>query len=115
MGIINSLFPKNEENFDIDSKKFEQMIDADESVILDVRTSEEFSAERIPNAILIDIYQSDFASRIDKLDRAKKYLVYCRSGHRSHTACKLMIQMGFNEVYNLKDGIIRWNGKVVKG
>ncbi|MBT7006542.1 MAG: rhodanese-like domain-containing protein, partial [Thiotrichales bacterium] len=34
----------------------------------------------------------------------------CRSGQRSATACAQMKKSGFEQVYNLKGGIISWKG-----
>ena len=48
------------------------------------------------------------------LDEEKAYYVYCRSGARSAAACAHMRDMGFEELYNLKGGILDWNGPVVK-
>ena len=35
-------------------------------------------------------------------------MVYCRAGRRSETACKLMEQLGFKDLNNLKGGITEW-------
>ncbi|KAF0152480.1 MAG: rhodanese-like domain-containing protein [Ignavibacteria bacterium] len=82
------------------------------AVILDVRTEEEHFTTRIPNSILIDIYEETFPDEVLKLDKNKSYFVYCRSGSRSNTACKFMLKNGFTNVYNLEDGIISWKGKL---
>jgi rhodanese-related sulfurtransferase len=83
------------------------------AVILDVRTLAEVEQGIIPNAIHIDIYMGQgFVNELNKLDKTKNYYVYCRSGNRSRQACYLMDQMGFNNAYNLKGGIIDWNGEI---
>ena len=82
-----------------------------DAILLDVRTVEEFNSERIPNAININLMNGSFTNEISKLDSAKSYFVYCRSGARSATACEIMSAKGF-EVYNLRDGITLWEGKV---
>jgi rhodanese-related sulfurtransferase len=38
----------------------------------------------------------------------KDVIVYCRSGHRSITACNLLSMEGFNKLYNLERGIIEY-------
>jgi rhodanese-related sulfurtransferase len=81
-------------------------------VILDVRTADEYSSGHIPNALNIDIYQSEFKSRI-----SNKYLVYCRTGTRSTEAVAIMSDQGFTTIYNLGGGISQWiqaGNKVVK-
>lgn len=74
--------------------------------VLDVRTPEEFAAGAIEGAINLDIYSPDFSQRLDKLDKDKIWLVYCRSGNRSKAALDLMQQLGFERVYELDRGII---------
>jgi rhodanese-related sulfurtransferase len=83
------------------------------AVVVDVRTLAEVEQGIIPNAIHIDIYMGQgFVNELNKLDKTKNYYVYCRSGNRSRQACYLMDQMGFNNAYNLKGGIIDWNGEI---
>ena len=73
-----------------------------ESVILDVRTEEEFESGYIKGALNMDIRGgADFLASIESLDKSKSYFVYCRSGARSGQACQLMSQMGFSALYNL--------------
>lgn len=86
-------------------------------VILDVRTADEFSSGHIQNALNIDIYKSDFKSRISQLSRTNKYLVYCRTGVRSAEAARIMSDLGFTTIYDLSGGITQWiqaGNKVVK-
>lgn len=82
-----------------------------ESVILDVRTAEEFESGYIKGALNMDIRGgADFVASIETLDKSKPYFVYCRSGARSGQACQLMSQMGFSAVYNLDGGVLAWEG-----
>ena len=84
------------------------------TVILDVRTEDEFNDGFIANAINIDIHRGqDFVTAIEALDRDKKYYVYCRSGMRSAKACEIINQLGFENTYNLLGGILDWEGAVV--
>ncbi|MBI5730608.1 MAG: rhodanese-like domain-containing protein [Ignavibacteriales bacterium] len=85
------------------------------SILLDVRTLEENKSLRIPNSKLIDIHKPNFPDQIEKLDRSKSYLIYCRSGSRSHSACRQMKNMGFEKIYNLKGGILNWQGRTEQG
>ena len=115
MNIFSALLFKKEDPQDIDNSVFENMINQNNVIVLDVRTKEENFEKRIPNSILIDIYEPDFSRKIEKLERNKTYLVYCRSGVRSKNACNLMKELGFENVYNLKGGIIGWRGKSEQG
>ena len=80
-------------------------------VILDVRTPKEFFQGHIAKAINIDFYSLSFNQELGKLDPAKTYLVYCRTGGRSGAAQKVMLKMGFKKVYNMTGGILAWSKK----
>ena len=97
----------------LDAKTFESEMNNDSSaVLLDVRTPQEHSESRIPNSILINIMDTSFQDKIEKLDRSKSYYVYCRSGNRSFHAGNTILKMGFEKVYNLASGITGWHGKI---
>jgi rhodanese-related sulfurtransferase len=77
--------------------------------VMDVRTAEEFEAGAIPKAVNLDVLQEDkFRSEVEKLDKSKTYFVYCRSGQRSQTAFGIMNEMGFDQVYNVTGGYLKW-------
>jgi rhodanese-related sulfurtransferase len=96
--------------------EFEEKLKDKNCVVLDVRTPEEFSSGYIRGAKNINFLSANFRNEILKLDKNKTYLVYCASGGRSAAACKIMTDLGFKEVYNLKGGIYGWKkvGKDVK-
>jgi rhodanese-related sulfurtransferase len=76
-----------------------------DAVLIDVRTPAEYNGEKLTGAKNIDIFSKDFTSEIDKLDKNKTYLLYCRSGNRSGQACNIMAGRGFTKLYNLSGGI----------
>lgn len=80
-------------------------------VILDVRTPEEFLGEYIENAVNLDYYSDTFRNDLDKLDKNRTYLIYCKSGRRSENALNIMKEQDFREVYNMLGGIIEWKSK----
>ena len=96
---------------DIDALTFEQLMQNEDHVVIDVRSPQEYADGKIEPHTLINFFDSDFKSKIEKLDPAKTYLVYCRSGNRSGQACAMMGQMGFGKLYNLQGGIGAWNAK----
>ena len=77
-------------------------------VIIDVRTPEEYASGYIEKAINLDYYSETFADELDKLDKDKTYLIYCRSGNRSGKALDMMAELGFAEVYNMLGGMAQW-------
>jgi rhodanese-related sulfurtransferase len=46
--------------------------------------------------------------RMNELPRDKAVVLYCRSGARSYHACAYLAQQGFDNVLNLRGGIISW-------
>lgn len=80
-------------------------------IIIDIRTPEEFSTGHIENAVLIDYYASNFETEIGKLDRNKKYLIYCRTARRSAAARDIMKEMGFTDLFHMEGGITDWISK----
>ncbi len=84
-------------------------IDNPEFVILDVRTSAEVSRGKIENSIQLDFYSQSFAADLQKLDKQKTYLVYCRSGNRSGKTLEIMRGMKFKRVYNMIGGFRKWS------
>lgn len=110
--MFGSLFG-NKSIQNLDSEAFERRISSDQNaVIIDVRTHNEYRQVRIPNSILIDIYQKSFLQEIEKLDKSKNYYVYCHSGARSFQASAQMVKLGFENVSNLAGGIVSWYGEV---
>ena len=83
-------------------------------VLIDVRSQEEAMEGMIEGALLMDIYDPEFGSKVSELDRSKNYFLYCRSGGRSGMACQLMESMGLNKVTNLEGGMMAWNGEIVQ-
>jgi phage shock protein E len=92
----------------IDAQEAKSIIDGDKDVIiLDVRTEEEYNQGHIPNSVLIT--DANLKDEIeDKIpNKDAKILVYCRSGRRSAASAKLLIEMGYTNVYDF-GGIIDW-------
>jgi rhodanese-related sulfurtransferase len=81
---------------------------APDIVILDVRTTAEFASGHLENAINIDFYSSTFTVELERLDRNKTYLIYCRLGNRGGKTLDIMAGLGFPRVYNISGGIDAW-------
>lgn len=92
----------------IQLSEFKEKLATKEYQLIDIRTPEEFNSGYIADAMNIDYYSNTFLSELNKLDKSKKYLIYCRTGSRTGNAIKLMKEAGFTEVYDLKGGITLW-------
>lgn len=87
------------------------ILNTDEVKIIDVRTHEEYSVNRIENSINLDFYDINVREKLSLLDRDVVYLIYCRSGNRSFQVKRIMMELGFKNVYNLKGGIVSWSNE----
>lgn len=102
---------KDETNGEVQEVTPEEMItllELDDVQLVDVRTPEEYKEGYIENFQNIDYYSDSFEKDIEKLDKSKPIIVYCKSGTRSGKCSAKMKERGFVKVYDLKGGISRW-------
>jgi len=94
----------------IDVLEFKKEIEGENVILLDIRTPEELIiyGKIRENQILIDIGNKNFSSEIEKLDKTKKYLVYCWHWNRSIIAREYMHNKGFYYVKDLAWWIDNW-------
>lgn len=76
------------------------------SVILDVRTQDEYLSGHIRNAKHIPV--AELEGRLGELNTTSKILVYCSLGGRSATASQILVNNGFLHVYNMLGGVTAW-------
>ena len=74
--------------------------------LLDVRSMEEMAAGMLPNAEKLPLHTLPL--RINELNREDVCVLYCRSGARSAQGVGFLMAQGFDEVYNLRGGIMAW-------
>ncbi len=72
--------------------------------LLDVRTPNEYHKIHIPEARLIPV--DELREHLGELDPTKETVVYCRVGLRGYLACRILLQHGFQNVFNLTGGIL---------
>ena len=77
--------------------------------IIDVRTPDEFNGEHLENAINENWNSTDFDAKALKYDKDKPVFVYCLSGGRSKKAAEKFVSLGFEKVYELQGGLLKWN------
>lgn len=77
--------------------------------LIDVRTAEEFVGElgHVPGAQLFEL--DSLSTKINELPKDGTIVFLCRSGARSGRAAALAQVNGFNHVYNMAGGMLRWN------
>jgi len=74
--------------------------------IIDVREMREISQGSVPGAIPLPL--ATLPARLHELKQSDKIVVICRSGVRSAHACMFMQEQGFENVFNLRGGVIGW-------
>ena len=76
--------------------------------VIDVRQPAEIAAGTVPNAEAMPMHTIPL--RMGELNKDEKLVLVCRSGARSAQACAFLQQQGFDEVYNLRGGMVGWAG-----
>jgi rhodanese-related sulfurtransferase len=74
--------------------------------IIDVRTEGEYAEGHIAGAKLIPVQEID--RRLAEIDKKKPVLLYCRSGHRSASALKILSDEGYPGAKHLAGGLNAW-------
>ena len=74
--------------------------------LIDVRGIAEMAQGMIPNAEKLPLHT--LPARMNEIDSDELTVLYCRSGARSAQGVGYMAQQGFDNVYNLRGGIIAW-------
>lgn len=79
--------------------------------ILDVRTPQEYNQIHLEGTTLIPIQQ--LQARVGELESKKHedIFIYCATGNRSTVAARILANLGFKRIYNLRYGIYDWARK----
>lgn len=91
--------------------EFKAMKDAEDVVILDVRSNYEHEMGKFKNAVTLDIENfRDFPDKIQELEKfkGKKIITYCTGGIKCEKASAYLLEKGFEDVYQLEGGIIKY-------
>lgn len=91
-------------------------INHEDALILDTRSMKEYSEGHIVNAENVPL--NALNNQLKKLEKHKQrpIIAVCRSGSRSASACSTLRKAGFEQVYNLRGGMLAWEsaGQPVK-
>lgn len=92
----------------IDVEQFDRMRQEKNTIVLDVRTPDEFKKGHVPDAVNINVDDPSFARKVSDLDKSKTYLVHCARGVRSARASGKLAKIGFEHLYDFAGGFERW-------
>ena len=95
----------------VTAEEMKELSQLDDVQLLDVRTPEEYAEGYIEGFQNIDFLSETFQEDIEKLDKTKPVIVYCKSGGRSGRCSKLMLEKGFTKIYDLEGGITKWESE----
>lgn len=76
------------------------------TLVLDVRSKEEFQSGHITGSRLIPLEQLE--SRLAELSKERQIVCVCRSGRRSGMAASRLQQAGYTDVLNMSGGMVAW-------
>jgi len=82
------------------AQSLSEIINQKETILVDVRTPEEFAQGNVKNSINIPI--SELENNLSKLQGKKNIVVFCKAGIRAAKAEKLLKDKGIKNVYNGK-------------
>ncbi len=79
-----------------------------EVAVIDVRTTEEYTAGHLKGAVLVPTGSERFVAKVRAAAAGKPILVYCQKGNRSSKAAAQLVAAGETGVCNLWGGIVAW-------
>lgn len=78
-------------------------LDLQQTLIVDVRTEDEFNQGTIPGSVNIPI--DTLRERLAEVPQDKKIVIFCQIGLRGYIAARILMQHGYTKVKNLSGGI----------
>ena len=104
MSIFNILWKDKKNKRNVKEVNYKD-ININEYIILDVRSKREFKEGHLNGAINIPL--ADINKNVEKelINKNTKILVCCQYGIRSKKAAKILEDLGYTQIYNLKDGL----------
>lgn len=86
----------------IDTEEAHQILQSQQPFVIDARTPEEFNVSHLQGAIRFE------ENLTDGIPKDRPLLIYCTVGVRSNRVAKELSDLGFSDVYDMKDGILGW-------
>ena len=96
----------------VSGKKWNELIENPDVIVIDTRNHYEFELGTFPRAMdsQTDSFRqfSDFAQELAENSKGKPLAMFCTGGIRCEKATALMLELGFDEVYHLHGGILKY-------
>ena len=94
----------------VSAKEFKNKINFNVNIV-DIRTNIEFKSGTIPGAVNIDFFEENFKKELNKLNKNKTLLFFCRSGNRTQKSLSIIKNLGFKNVLELRGGYNAWKAE----
>lgn len=103
---LKRIFNRSMNSNEINYKTAKQMMKQNpETILLDVRSKQEYEEGHLPYSISLCLYDLNEKAKDVLPNKKQTIIAYCASGNRSKQAQETLENMGYENVYNLKNGI----------
>ena len=102
---IKRIFYRSIENKEISYKNLKELMKNKTVYLIDVRSNQEYEEGHLDGAINISLYNIEKQIVNYVKNKTDIIILYCSSGGRSREAKRILENLGYEEVYNLKGGI----------
>ncbi|MBC8766975.1 rhodanese-related sulfurtransferase [Arenibacter sp. BSSL-BM3] len=116
-GLNDASFDVTNKGIHVDAKKFNELIEDSDTILVDMRNHYESEIGHFKNAITPDV--DTFRDSLDIIEKDladhkedKKLVMYCTGGIRCEKASAYYKHKGFKNVYQLEGGIIEYTRQV---
>ena len=96
----------------LDPKQWNELLERDDVILVDTRNDYEYKAGTFKGAIdpKTESFREfpDYVKQNLEQHKDKKIAMFCTGGIRCEKSTSLLLQQGFNEVYHLKGGILKY-------
>ena len=99
---IYRICDENEIDYE-DAKKI--ILSQEKSVLIDVRSKQEYNESHLDNSINIPIYEIKNMIKNVVTDKQTNIVLYCQTGNRSIRAISILSKMGYVNLYSIKGGL----------
>jgi len=106
------ILPHKQTGTYVSGEKWNELISNPDVVVIDTRNSYEFEVGTFPHAIdpETDSFRGfpEFAQKLAETSKDRPLAMFCTGGIRCEKATALMLELGFDEVYHLQGGILKY-------
>jgi rhodanese-related sulfurtransferase len=88
--------------------ELEENFNTKNGLIIDIRSLKKNSVPGLENAIALDLMSQHFVEYFSDITKDTPILLCCDDGSRSRVAIRILTEMGYKNLYHLKNGINRW-------